>query len=101
MSIRGEPANLTDEEERELWRVLKLIEKNSRYFTKNIEELRQQYPDEYVAIFDCEVVDHGKFYIPLLERLRKKYIEREFNTIVIEPTSKIDYFYEAPFQVIV
>lgn len=53
-------------------------EKNHDYFEKNIDMLRRDYPDEWVAIYNQEVVDHNKNYRRLKKQLEKDVIENPY-----------------------
>ncbi|MBS3070888.1 hypothetical protein J4407_01135 [Candidatus Pacearchaeota archaeon] len=48
---------------------------NFEYFDENYENLRIEYPDEWVAIYNRKIIGHGKNLINLLEGLSKKEID--------------------------
>ncbi|MDZ7361565.1 MAG: DUF5678 domain-containing protein [candidate division KSB1 bacterium] len=53
------------------------------WFNEHYEELQRKYEEEWVAIFNKQVVDHGKNLKPLLQRLRKNYPD-DAGDIVVE-----------------
>lgn len=44
------------------------------FFEYHREELLEKHPDEWVAVYDVEVVDTGKDFLTLLSRLEEKGI---------------------------
>jgi hypothetical protein len=46
---------------------------NNRWICENIEELRQQYNDQWVAVLNEAVVDSGPDLRKLVERLKAKH----------------------------
>ena len=54
---------------------LKQFEKDTDWIFAQYSELANRYPEEYVAVYQCEVIDHGNDLNRLMERLRTKYGE--------------------------
>jgi hypothetical protein len=52
---------------------LKQFEKDTDWIFAKYSELANRYPEEYVAVYECKVVDHGNDLNRLMERLRTKY----------------------------
>jgi hypothetical protein len=53
------------------------------WFGRHYNQLKEQYGDEWVAIFQKRVIDHGKNLKTLRNRLQRNYPE-ELGNIVIE-----------------
>ncbi|MCI0614412.1 DUF5678 domain-containing protein [bacterium] len=53
------------------------------WFDRHYNQLKEQYGDEWVAVFQKQVIDHGKNLKALRNRLQKNYPE-ELGNIVIE-----------------
>ena len=73
---------------------LKEFEDNHQYFQSHYEELKSKYPNSYIAIDKCKVVDSQKIldiesFKELLERVKEKN-NGEIGSIVIEPVNKFD-----------
>jgi septation ring formation regulator EzrA len=54
---------------------LKQFEKDVDWIFSRYSELANKYPEEYVAVHECKLVDHGNDLNRLMERLRAKYGE--------------------------
>ena len=67
---------------------LKKYEQNSIYFLKHEDELRKDYSDMHVAVYDMRVVDSDTNLKFLLSRLDGKYGEEETKKIAVQYTSK-------------
>ena len=48
------------------------MERNARWISRNIDELRSEFQDEYVAVFQQHVVEHAKSRAELLEKLKRR-----------------------------
>jgi hypothetical protein len=49
--------------------------KDSGYFDNNIDMLRRDYPNSWVAVYNEKIVAHHKNYVTLERQLKKKGIE--------------------------
>jgi hypothetical protein len=49
-----------------------------RYLAKHDDELMAQYPDEWVAIFDCKVVAHSPDRAEMWRQLEQLGLDRRF-----------------------
>ena len=54
---------------------LKQFEKDMDWISGKYSELAEQYPEEYVAVYDCKVVGHGNDLNRLMKQLKTKYGE--------------------------
>ena len=52
---------------------MKAFEANSIWIGSHYRELREKYPDEYVAVWEERVVEHGPEIPAIMESLRGKY----------------------------
>jgi hypothetical protein len=59
------------------------FEADSIWLDQHYDQLKEQYLDQYVAVYGKTVVDHGKNLDTLMKRLRKKY-GKEAGDIVVE-----------------
>ncbi|MGH7599108.1 MAG: DUF5678 domain-containing protein [bacterium] len=59
------------------------FEADTIWFDQHYDKLKEQYPDQFVAVYGKIVVDHGKNLDILMKRLRKKY-GKETGDIVVE-----------------
>lgn len=55
--------------------MLEEFQKDTDWLDKNYDELKKNYPEEYVAVYKEKVVDHDSDLDKLLARLEKKYPE--------------------------
>jgi hypothetical protein len=62
--------------------VLSRYEENAKWISKHYNELKK-FTDEWVAAFDCAVIDHDRKLNNLVKRLRKKY-PKDYNEIAVE-----------------
>ncbi len=71
--------------------VLEEFEQDMNWLNKNYDKLKNEHPEEHVAIFKGKVVDHDSNLNLLMERLEEKY-PQESGRIVIEyvTTKKIE-----------
>jgi len=60
---------------------------NYRWIQDNLETLREKYPDEFIAVVDCELVYHTKTYRNLLKYL---YVNRGRLGLVASQTHSAD-----------
>jgi hypothetical protein len=70
-------------DEQEILRGLRSFERDCRWIDKHNEELKQIYPDEWVACYEEKIVEHDIILEALVERLRKKY-PKEKKDIAVE-----------------
>jgi len=63
--------------------VLSRYEENAKWISKHYEELKDKFRDEWVAVFNSEVIDHDRELNKLVRRLRKKY-PKDYNEIAVE-----------------
>jgi len=63
--------------------VLSRYEENAKWISKRYEELKKKFRDEWIAAFDCAVIDHDRELDKLVKRLRKKY-PKDYNAIAVE-----------------
>jgi len=54
---------------------LKQFEEDMGWITEHYEELKQRYPEQYVAVCNRTVVDHDREMRSLMARLMQKYGE--------------------------
>ena len=54
---------------------LKNFERDTKWIIKNYDELKMEYPDEWIASFGQRILDHSKGLDELMDRLREKYPE--------------------------
>lgn len=69
---------------------LREFESNSKWIDEHYQELREKYPDEYVAVCNRKVADHNPNLIILVDKLKIIYPEN-YKEIPIEYISKEDY----------
>ena len=70
-------------DEQEVLRGLRSFERDCRWIDKHNEELKQIYPDEWVACYEERIVEHDASLEALVERLWKKY-PKEKKHIAVE-----------------
>lgn len=54
---------------------IKEFEANSKWIGFHYSELKEKYPEEWVAVWKEEVLEHGKDLPSIIETLRKRYPE--------------------------
>lgn len=64
------------------------FKRNLRYFYSESKELREKHPNEYIAIYRKEVIDHDKNPDALLARLKGRY--GDLRAFVIEYISSTE-----------
>jgi len=74
-------------DEQEFLRGLRSFERDSRWIDKHNEELKQIYPDEWVACYEERIVEHNASLEALVEKLRTKY-PKEKKDIAVEFIAK-------------
>jgi hypothetical protein len=72
-----------DENEEIILEKLRNFQADSIWFDRNYEELKKKYKEEWVAVFNKQVIDHGKNLKALLRRLNKNYPD-DAGDIVVE-----------------
>ena len=72
-----------------LEQTLDQFEADTIWFDRHYEKFKEQYPDQFVAVYGKTLIDHGKSLDALLRRLQKKYGE-ETGDIVVEFVSRED-----------
>jgi len=63
----------------------KAFTRNFSFFHLQYEQFRSKYPNEYVAIYDSQVIDHDKNAETLMKRLKEKW--EDLGAFVIEYVS--------------
>jgi len=46
---------------------------DSIWLDRHYEGFKEQYPDQWVAVYGKAIIDHGKSLTTLMKRLRRKY----------------------------
>ncbi len=59
------------------------FEADTIWFDQHYEKFKEQYPDQFVAVYGKTLIDHGRNLDTLMKRLRKKY-GKEAGDIVVE-----------------
>lgn len=83
--IKGEPGNWVINEE-EILRMMDEAERNSKFIQAHYQELLQQYPDSWIAVYQEEVVASSKSNKALVKKmdalgcLRKGSVTRYMDT---------------------
>lgn len=73
------------------------FEEDFRWLHQHYDRLKSQYPEEYVAVFQKQVVDHDSSLEQLMRRLRAQYpqevgrIVLEFVSTKIRQYQKVEY----------
>jgi hypothetical protein len=62
---------------------LDAFEADTIWLDQHYDKFKEQYPDQFVAVYGKTIVDHGKNLEALMKRLRKKY-GKETGDIVVE-----------------
>jgi hypothetical protein len=62
---------------------MKAFEANTIWIDSHYKELREKYPDEYVAVWKERVVEHGPEIPAIMESLKEKY-PSDYSHIPIE-----------------
>jgi hypothetical protein len=77
--------------EKELLEQLEGFEEDMKWLNKNYDRLKKEYPEEYVAVLNQKVVDHGDDLKILVARLEEKY-PKESDRIAIKyiTTKKVE-----------
>lgn len=52
------------------------FEEDEKWISENYENLKQEFPDEYIAVFQKKVIDHDKDISRLSARLKANYPEK-------------------------
>lgn len=63
---------------------------NGNWMREHKQQLREKYPDEYVAVYNEKVVSHSDDLAVLLVKLRKKYKGKDLSTFAIDLITKED-----------
>lgn len=74
----------------EILKEMKIRRANNEWLDGHREELRQKYPDRYVAVFQESVVDQDTDFRALVSRLRKTIREANVSLAAIEFLSTDD-----------
>ncbi len=69
---------------------LATLAQDTVWLVNKYDELREQYPNEYVAAYKKRVIDHDKDMLALLERLKSKYNDN-ISRFAIEFVSAEDF----------
>jgi hypothetical protein len=75
-------SQLTVEREKEIHRRFKLFLSNTKWINTNINKLKQEFPDTYIAVYNKKVVQTDKDLSDLKEKIKKMNLDPE--KIVIE-----------------
>lgn len=75
-------SQLTVEREKEINRRFKLFLSNTKWINTNINKLKQEFPDTYIAVYNKKVVQTDKDLSDLKEKIKKMNLDPE--KIVIE-----------------
>ena len=68
---------------------LKEFEANTRWIGRNYRQLKEKYPDRYVAVWKENVVEYGNDLLSIMEALKKKY-PKDHSHIPVEYISTED-----------
>jgi len=71
------------ENEKIILEALRNFQADHMWFDQHYEELKKKYKEEWVAVFQKQVIDHAKSLKILLRRLRKNY-PNDAGDIVVE-----------------
>jgi hypothetical protein len=63
---------------------------NGNWMREHKQQLREKYPDKYVAVYNGKVAGHSDNIVVLLEKLRKKYKGKDLSTFAIDLITKED-----------
>jgi hypothetical protein len=63
---------------------------NFTYFHYNYDRLKEEYPDEYVAVYEKQIVDHDADLDTLMERLKEKWGDLRAFVIEYISASKVE-----------
>jgi hypothetical protein len=74
---------LQDENEEVVLEKLQNFQADSIWFDQHYEDLKKKYKEEWVAVFNKQVIDHGKNLKALLRRLSKNY-PHDSGDVVVE-----------------
>lgn len=66
---------------------LKQFEEDTSWLYEHYDRLKLEYPDQFIAVFQQQVVDHDPDLSRLMERLRERYQE-EAGRIAVEYISR-------------
>jgi len=69
---------------------LATLAQDTVWLVNKYDELREQYPNEYVAAYKKRVIDHDRDMLALLERLKSKYNDN-ISRFAIEFVSAEDF----------
>jgi hypothetical protein len=58
------------------------FEADAIWLDQHYDQLKEQYPDQFVAVYGKTVIDHGKNLDTLMRRLRKKYGKKTGDVVV-------------------
>jgi len=73
LRVEGVEAECMDE--REVFEVLERFDMDSKWVSEKLDELREKYPDQYIIVKDCKVIDSDTNLDKLLERVRSKGLD--------------------------
>lgn len=61
---------------------------NQKWLQEHMDELRREYPDKYVAVSDGKVALSEKHLTKLIQKLNKKFKEKDLTTFAIDLVTK-------------
>lgn len=81
-----EPMQISKEEHE----IFKNFGINARYLAQHKNDLRPKFGDNYVAVYNCAVVDFDKDDIKLRERIEKRYGGYKAKSVVVQYIYKVE-----------
>ena len=75
------PSQLLADKKDEINRTFKLFISNTNWINTNLDKLRKQHPNEYIAVYNREVVLTDKDLSDLKEKLRKENVDLQKTAI--------------------
>ena len=75
------PSQLLADKKDEINRAFKLFISNTNWINTNLDKLRKQHPNEYIAVYNREVVLTDKDLSDLKEKLRKENVDLQKTAI--------------------
>lgn len=75
------PSQLLADKKAEINRTFKLFISNTNWINSNLDTLRKQHPDEYIAVCNRKIVFTDKDLSDLKEKLRKENVDLQKTAI--------------------
>lgn len=76
-------------EENEILNIIKNSEENLSWIFNNINDLRRKYPDQFIFVKDKIIIEHGKDYKEIIEKLREMGVNLDYIVMQFIPKDKI------------